>query len=151
MGRGKRGFEIADEAIERPNQGLPPRDENIVIAGKTIKGKYGLCCRPQPPFGPVALDCAPDPAAGRQAKPYRAIIAVRHGAKLQSQAGGNAPDALGRSQEIGALFQTRKCRVLLRRGRCSRFGQADNFFRPCARRRASTLRPPTVAMRARKP
>jgi hypothetical protein len=29
--------------------------------------------------------------------------------------------------------------------------QADSFLRPRARRAASTLRPPTVAVRARKP
>ena len=152
MGRGERGFEIAEQAVKRPGQGLPPRDKNIVIAGEAIKGKYRLCRRPQPPFGTIALDGASDLAACGKAHPDNAAVLFRHGRHLQSQSGGNAANPFCDTQKIGASFQALKCQfsVRLRRRGC-RIGQADSFLRPWARRRASTLRPPTVAMRARKP
>jgi len=110
MGRGERGFEVANEAVKRPGQGLPPRDENIVIAGEAIKGKHGLRRRPEPPFRTVALDSTPDLAARGEANPQQVTVSFRHGRHLQSQSGCNAANPCSDAQEIGTPFQALECR-----------------------------------------
>ena len=153
MSREERGSEVANEAVERPSQCLPPRDENIVIARQPIKGKDRLRRRPQPPLGPIPGNCIADFAAGSEADAGCAGGCLGGRAKLNGQAGGNPPDASCRSQEFWAFRQAPDRRHTLRLRDCRLFGvcQAESFLRPWARRRASTLRPPTVDMRALKP
>lgn len=71
MGREKRGFEVLKQPRKGPGQRLPPRDENIVIAGKPIKGKHSLGCLLQPPSGTVPLDRRADLAARSESDPDR--------------------------------------------------------------------------------
>ena len=42
MGCDDRSLQVHYQTIETPDQRLPPRDENIVVARKPIKGKDGL-------------------------------------------------------------------------------------------------------------
>lgn len=91
MSREERGSEVANEAVERPSQCLPPRDENIVIARQPIKGKDRLRRRLQPPPGPVSGHRIADFAAGREADAGRARNRAGCLAKLDGQAGGDPP------------------------------------------------------------
>jgi hypothetical protein len=153
MGREECGLEVAKQFVERPGQSLPTRHENIVIAGQAIKRKKPSGCGFQPAARPVPGDRIADLPARGEADPYAAPGALQRGAELDGQPARDPPDAARGAQEFRPFFQTRdrRFRILALRPGISGNRQADNFFRPWARRRARTLRPPTVAMRARKP
>lgn len=59
--------------------------------------------------------------------------------------------AMAQFQEIRPFFQRFQRQRGPRRLTACSVRQADNLLRPLARRAASTLRPPVVALRARKP
>jgi hypothetical protein len=153
MGRYECGSEVAKQFVERPGQGLQARDNNIVIARQPIKGKKPLYRRFQPPPRPVPGDRIADLPARGEADPYAAPCALRRRAEFDGQSVGDPPDAARRPQEILSFLQSRDRRLQVRALRPGISGvvQADSLLRPWARRRASTLRPPAVAMRARKP
>jgi hypothetical protein len=131
MGCGERGFEVRDETVKGPGQCFPPRHENIVVAGKTIKGKDCLRRGAKPPFGTVALDSASDFPGGREADADGAVSIFHGWACFERQAGHNAADPFGRAKEIDALLQTRERRLVraCRRTGC-RIDQAESFLRP---------------------
>lgn len=150
MGREKHGFEVLQQDPKGTVQRLPPCDKNIVIAAQSIKWKHGLGCRLEAPAGAVPVDRSADLAARRETEPHRSGYALRRPTNLQSQAGGNPPDSSRGSQEILALLQPFDNDRAAPARICD-LGQADSLLRPWARRRASTLRPPTVAIRERNP
>ena len=89
-------------------------------------------------------------------KPSRAgAVSSRFSACSTSPGIGRLAALRGDAQELGAACQAaglrRHGRGLLRGRAATRATQADSRLRPLARRLASTLRPPTVAMRARNP
>jgi hypothetical protein len=104
------------------------------------------------PLRTVSLDGATDLAAGRETHPDCAGFGFPQWTEFQAQSGHDTADSFGGAKEIGALPQAldRRLFAVWRRSVC-RGDQADSFLRPWARRRASTLRPPAVAMRARNP
>jgi len=157
MGCGERGFEVRDQTLKWPGQSPPPRDQNIGAARQPIKGKHRLRHGAKTPARPISFDGATNLAARRKSHPHYSARLLRHGSHFQGQSVGNAANTLGGAKKIGALFQAPERRLSLD-WRCGRrcglavgCGQAESFLRPWARRRASTLRPPTVAIRARKP
>jgi hypothetical protein len=153
MGCEKRGFEVAKQAIERPGQRLPPRDQNIVIAGQPIKGKKRRRHSFQPASCPVPRHCIADLAAGRESDtngPRSGGCACRCRANFHRHACRDAAGTFRHSQEILAVFEAGD-RLGASQDRVFGVGQADSLLRPWARRRDSTLRPPAVAMRALKP
>ena len=132
----------------------------------------------QPPADPIALDRAADASGDRQADARardglrlrslapaglqrkgldREAPSARDALKLGSP--GQAADrfAGGRGLSIVAQGKAPVRGVAADRQAAGRGAareaadQAESFLRPRARRAASTLRPPTVAMRARKP
>lgn len=150
MGCEKRGFEVAKQAIERPGQRLPPRDENIVIAGHPIKGKKCRCHSFQSASCPVSRHRIADLATGRESDAYGPRSVCNRWADFHGQSRRNAAHTPGNSQKILALLQAPD-RFRASKDRVFGVGQADSLLRPWARRRDKTLRPPAVAMRARKP
>jgi hypothetical protein len=70
----------------------------------------------------------------------------------QNEAGaGDAKAAVGGEKVRAARQDRRLDRAIRSRAIWSRIVQAESFLRPRARRARSTLRPPGVAVRARKP
>lgn len=112
MGCGERGFEVRNKTIKWSGQGLPPRDENIVVAWQPIKGKDGFSRGAQTPFGAVALDRASDLAARREPNANGTIALVPGCAQFDGQSRCHAADSLGGANKIGALFQTLERRLL---------------------------------------
>jgi hypothetical protein len=153
MSRYKRRFEVAKQRAEWPGQRLPPRDENIVITGQPIKRKQLLGRSPQPPLCAVAGYRIAGFFACGESDPDSPLLRCRRRTKLKRHARSNAPYAAGGAKEILPLFEAFDFGTQFPKGRPASVAvrQADNLFRPCARRRDNTLRPPTVAMRARKP
>jgi hypothetical protein len=142
---------ILEQGIERSQKRVFSRDENIVIAGKPIKGKDRRSHGPEPPLGAIALDGISDLLARRKshADATRACFGFRRRADFEGQRRQRAADTTGGTQEIGTFFQA----IDPKAGAAGFVGdaQAESFLRPWARRRARTLRPPAVVARARKP
>ena len=152
MGGLERAGEVIEQAVEASRQRVPPGDQNIVIALTAIKGKDGRSRGTQPPLGPVSLHRISHLAACRHTDSRRARFCtfVGRGAHLERQRALAAPYAALRLQEIPADPDAAQAKSLY--GRFFRlFRQAESFLRPWARRFDSTLRPPFVAIRARKP
>ena len=98
----------------------------------------------QSPSDAIALHGVAGLPGHREADPRRGMVATV--ARLHHEGGQGHARARGCSEKISASFQP------LHGGSARRLApQAERRLRPCARRAAITLRPPTVAMRARKP
>ena len=93
---------------------------------------------------PVADDSAANLFRDRDAVPHRRIAVAAFAHQQDKARHGRTPSAI-RRQKIGALAHDGR-RAIKRR-----VVQALRLLRPRARRARSTLRPPGVAMRARKP
>jgi hypothetical protein len=121
--------------------------------------------RAQAALHAVALDRAAGLARGgeAEARRLRAGVVLGAAAGLKGEGRRMAASALGGRLKIGAANEpadaagdlvggaARIRRASVRTRRLARRAQADRRLRPRARRAFSTLRPPTVAMRARKP
>lgn len=152
MGRAERGFEIADQTCKGPRQRRHPRDQNIVAACQPIKGKHAVCRGFQPSARPVARNGIADLPARRKSDPYRAMGFGWH-TTFQNQSCRSVPDAARGAEKLLPPFQPPETGFSARRRRACAgdVRQAESRLRPWARRRDSTLRPPAVAIRARKP
>ncbi len=142
------GFEVGEEGVECCAENLMARDDHIVMSQ--------LCCHrrdlshrlAQTPAHPVTLYRASGLFGDGEADPWGGIGCVRAETGLQGEQGCRSAAPFGGREKIAALEKSAESR--LKRG----FGQkaqAESFLRPCLRRLARTLRPPTVAMRERKP
>src|ERR1700741_5544360 len=109
-----------------------------------LGAKRGLAAHdfPQAPPPPVALDRGADLLRYGEAEAGCGGIAAL--ARLQHEGAGRNPRTLRGGEEIRPFSQP-----LHAEGRAS--AQADSRLRPRERRALSTLRPPFVARRARKP
>ena len=105
MGRSKRDGKVFEKTAERPVQGSWPGNKNIIGTFVPRKGQNGRSRRTQPPFGPVALDCAADLAAGGESDSQVARLGqfLRSGACLQHQSGGYLAHAALGAQKIGSV------------------------------------------------
>jgi len=104
MGREECGLEVAKQFVERPGQGLPARDENIVIAGQAIKRKKPLRRGFQPAARPIPGDRVADLPARGEADPYAAPCTFRRRAELDGQPVRDPPDAARGAQEFLPLL-----------------------------------------------
>src|SRR6185295_12283956 len=138
---------IRQQAVIGPGDRVAARHQYIVGARLPAKGKHRCGNRAQPALGAVAHDGTTDFLGGGEADTKRGVVGKRRRGRtdFQRDAGGGAPDAALSPQEIGADSQ------LMHAKSCWPAAQAESFLRPWARRRAKILRPPLVAMRARKP
>src|SRR5262249_2935449 len=107
----------------------------MIGAGDSLAWQQFARQCPEPPLHAVADDGAADLPGDGDAEPHLrlAVLAI---ADEEDEAGHRRSSSLVRRQEIRAAGE---------------IGQADSFLRPRLRRAARTLRPPTVAARARKP
>jgi hypothetical protein len=128
-------------------------DQDMIRPGDTSLRQHfpGKCT--EAAFHSVADDCIADFLCDRNADAHElvAIIALPH---QQDEAGRGLAPALVAGKKIGTLGECRNPRligVFSGRGCAQLFAQALRLLRPRARRARRMLRPPTVAMRARKP
>ena len=149
MDLGKRTLKVLDQFGEAPLYRALPRDQDIIIAG------HGMTWSGDPHrlFQPAARPVADHRAAqslGRgeaEAGEVRVLrLTGRAWARLEQERGHGDASATPHMQELRACLETSD-----RRHRNVPPAYADRRLRPLARRRASTFRPPLVAMRARKP
>src|SRR3954465_6456301 len=112
----------------------------MVGPGNAALGQQLAGERPEAPLHPVAPPRAADLLRDGDSEPHVGIL-VAAVADEQDEAGHGRPAAAIRREEIGPAGKDR----------VGPAAQADSVLRPRARRAASTLRPPTVAVRARKP
>ena len=114
-------------------------NQHVVGIGQAMRGQQFAHQRAQPPLHAVAhhgvADLLGDGDAETQTRP---VV----GAGKQDKPGPRNAQAPVGGEEIGAPRQNRGL---------DRSDQAESFLRPRARRARRTLRPPTVALRARKP
>ena len=142
QGRG----DIGQKGRKRARHGGAARDQNIVMTAAPQKGQQLRRSGAQPALGTVAGDRIADFLAGGEphAQPPLKGFGLGCGAGFQGNGAFYAADSPRGSQKIGALFQ-------MVHDKGDRRVQAESFLRPLLRRRFSTLRPPAVAMRERKP
>jgi hypothetical protein len=96
--------------------------------------------RAKPALHAVANDCTADLLGDSEADTDRGIVIRTWPDKEHETRHGHAPARI-RGKEFSAPYETAHDDI----------AQAESLMRPRARRAASTLRPPTVAVRARKP
>ena len=118
----------------------PSRSSNqhMVRAGDPMIGQDFAGERSEAALHAIANDGPTDLLGNRIADPHRALPIVAITYQEHETGHGGAPAGV-RCQKIGAFAENRE-----------RF-YALSFLRPRARRAFSTLRPPTVAIRARNP
>ena len=142
-GAGKLALQLREREPDR----LDPADQHIIVPCASRKIAETNCLA-QPASGAVADNCVADLFRQREADPRRACVLRRAGGRLQAERLAVPAFAFRRAQKIGAA---EKPADLLRGMRGGVGRQAESRLRPRARRVATTFRPPTVAMRARKP
>jgi len=142
----QRAFELLRHPGERQIQCRSPSDQHIIMPGtKPVFGQQPNNL-PQSPADPITLDGISDLFRDRKAESCRACVTAV--ACLQHERCGRRLGPGRRGQKVRPLpqsFHESKAR--------GGFGrrQADSRLRPRPRRADRTLRPPFVAMRARKP
>jgi len=142
----QRSFKILRHPGERQIECRTPSYQHIVMSG----AKRTCGCQPnnfpQPPADPITLDGISDLLRDRKAKSCRTRVMAL--ARLQHKRRGRCLEPGRRGQKVRPLPQSFHGSKV-RGGKHRR--QADSRLRPRPRRAERTLRPPFVAMRARKP
>ena len=134
--------QIGGDAAEALAQRSAPPDKNVIMTGPALPGSKQAHGFPQAPANAVALHGFLGNTLGyREAEAGRAIIIAP--ARFQKERAATGLAAFRGEEEIASLLQPREGRPAA--------GHADRRLRPLARRRARTLRPSWVAIRARKP
>ena len=149
MHLGKRPFKIPDQIGEAPLYRALPGDQNIIIAfhGAVGRGQPHRFLQASP--RPVAQNRSAQGLGRGEAEPGEVRAPSNSPspfARLEHERRRNVPGAAPYMQKLRACLETSD-----RRHRSSLPAYADRRLRPLALRRASTFRPPAVAMRARKP
>ena len=139
----ERAREILDQSLERKLERGAPADQHIVVPRPEPSRVRKPHDFPQPPPHPIALDRIADLLRHREPDPRWAIVGARAGLQHERRPRGS-----------GTRRGAEKVRPLPQffhgSGQLAG-GQALRRFRPRVRRALSTLRPPLVAMRLRKP
>jgi hypothetical protein len=163
----KRTLEFLRHGVEGELERGPPSDQHVIVAGAKRRRRRKPDELAQPAPHPIAFNGVADLFADGETDPRRPALRPRpclqnKGAGMRSRALLRPlPGSLGNGPKVTPAFQplhrsdfgvtsSRRpfaieitsvgCRV-----------QALSRLRPCARRAASTLRPPLLAIRARKP
>ena len=137
---GKRCLKIGPELREGPFDACLAADQHMIGARNTGRGQNLGCKRTKSALHAIPHHRPANLARNGDSKPDCGIAIVTTTDEQDETRRGCACAAVC-SQEIGAAPKPRQLRT----------AQADSVLRPRARRAASTLRPPTVALRARKP
>jgi len=141
MHTGKRAGHLVNQPFKPQTERGAATDQHVVATRFHVFRARQPHDLPQPSPYPIALDRITDLLRHRIADARRRLIASL--TRLQYEAGAVCLGAGCRCDEIRPLPQP----VQGRRHE----NQADRRLRPRARRALITLRPPLVAMRARKP
>jgi hypothetical protein len=148
----ERGFQISDKGRERPLGGTLPRDQYVIGFWSPAVGQDFGRYLPQSPLRSISHYSISDFSARGESDPDvgEAAALLRSLRRLQNQtrsrraaAGGRNPHEIGATLELSETITAIFC--------VARPPHADKRLRPFARRAASTRRPATVAIRARKP
>jgi hypothetical protein len=159
MNAGKRRGQIVEQALERPCQDCRPCHDDVVIARFGRARQDGARRLTQTPASPIAGHRLTNPPAGRKAQTEIARVATlgrRSQSRLQHEGRSLPASPSGRRVEkLAPPLQLHdpglRLPVISQVSAGTAASQADSRLRPLARRRAMMRRPPTVAMRARKP
>jgi hypothetical protein len=136
--------EVLDQPRERLLQGRAPTDQHIVISRlepSRVRKPHDFA--QSPPYA-IPLDRIADLLRHRKADPWRSCVDTRPSLQYECRRGG--PGARRGAEKIRPLPQS-----FHGSGQRYEARQALSRFRPRARRALSTLRPPVVADRLRKP
>jgi hypothetical protein len=178
-GCAKGSADIIDERGETAAQRLAPGHQHVVVISLRLKGRRSAQGLFQPSADAIALDGAADAFRHCQshARPRDGFLSrLLATAGLQRESldrcaatardtlifcpSGQAANRFAGGARVAVLMQGVKApfrgvftdtRTVGQRPKPQRTNQAESFLRPRARRAASTLRPPTVAERERKP
>ena len=178
-GGAKGGADIIDEGGETAAQRLAPGHQHVIVISLRLKRRRSAQGLFQPSADAIALDGAADAFGHCQshARPRHGFLSrFLAPAGLQRESvdrcaapardtlvfgpSGQAANRFAGGARVAVLMQGVKApfrsaftdtRTAGRRPKPRRINQAESFLRPRARRAASTLRPPTVAERERKP
>jgi hypothetical protein len=161
----KRATEFLQHRVKRDLECRAPSDQHVIVSGlqQSRRRKPNELAQAAPHA--VTLDGIADLFADGETNPRRTALPARTG--LQNKAAGMSPRAgpgsLGDGPKLTPPFQPLHCSdfgmTVLKdplaidsqpKHRAGR-AQALSRFRPRERRAAKTLRPPLLAMRARKP
>lgn len=130
-------------------------DQYIITTCLAIKRQDGAGSGAKPSLDPVALNGPTQFLSCGEPGPDGAGHGIGAGVHLEDQTGLHPFSAPGKTQKVGAAGQpgeNKRPGWLGGRWISGRGGsQAERRLRPCARRRATTLRPFLVAIRARNP
>lgn len=167
----KSGSKIPDQIIERQVQGGTTRDDDAVpICQQRRNSDQPQGVRKTPP-DPIPLVGRADLLGDGEAEPNSGHGGIRTPLAFQYKGFARPTNATPQTQKIAPLAHCRKARSVVAVGERRHGGspeqshrdngiagarppfkpQADKRLRPLARRRASTLRPPTVDIRCRNP
>ncbi|KHA62731.1 hypothetical protein NI18_21170 [Sphingomonas sp. Ant20] len=119
-------------------------DQHVIGASDTAFRQQLTRQSPQPPFHAVTDDGVANLLGDGEADSHR-LVTVIAGAHEQDESRHRCALPRIRREKIAAFRHDRQASI------AGRDGQADSFLRPRARRAWITARPPTVAIRARKP
>jgi hypothetical protein len=144
--------QLAENGVEAGLEQRPAGDDHVIVPGPSVARKNGGDRGPQASPNAIALHGAAD-AAGDGEADARFVLIVAHANLQREELAVNLASA-GGGEEFGPPPQPAgPAAKRRRRGRIAGTSarQALSRLRPRARRAAITLRPPVVAMRARKP
>src|SRR5690606_21473704 len=142
----QRAVEILCDPGERQLERRAPANQHVIVARAHPFRPCEPHDLPQTATDPVALDGIADLLRYGEAATWRAGVIPLTG--LQYERRGRNLCARRRGEKVRPLLQSFHGSNA-RTGRCR--AQADSRLRPRDRRALTTLRPPLVAMRARKP
>jgi hypothetical protein len=142
----ERHIELTRHFVERQAERAAPADQNVIVPvlqASCIREPHKFT---QATLDSVALDCVANLSRHREA--HARPVHVRALARLQHKGASGHPHSGSGSPKVRPTLQPLHGQASLERVSAR---HALSRLRPCARRAATTLRPPFVAMRARKP
>jgi hypothetical protein len=142
----QRRIEILPHLAERRCERRPPANQHIIMTAVHAAARRQPHDLAQPAPHPVALHRIADLPRHRKADPRRTVPGAA--ARLYHKGADGRPQPLRRSEKIGAAGQPLHGNA---GSAVAAIDHALSRLRPRERRAASTLRPPVVAMRLRKP
>jgi hypothetical protein len=143
----QRRIEILPHLAERRCERRPPANQHIIMTAVHAAARRQPHDLAQPAPHPVALHRIADLPRHREADPRRTVLGAT--ARLHHESAVGRPQPLCRGKEIraaGQPFHGKEGTAAV-----AAINHALSRLRPRERRAASTLRPPLVAMRVRKP
>ena len=147
----QRRIEILPHLAERRCERRPPANQHIIMTAVHAAARRQPHHLAQPAPHPVALHRIADLPRHREADPRRTVLGAL--ARLHHESAIGRPQPLCRGKKIRAAGQPLHSKKFLGNAgtAVAAIIHALSRLRPRERRAASTLRPPLVAIRVRKP